>query len=55
VDLLRKAVTAGYQNQFDLRSDVGLDPLRQRDDFRKLLADVEEKVKLQAEGPAFRK
>jgi hypothetical protein len=42
--LLRKAVSTGYRNLHDLRSDAGLDPLRQRDEFKKLLADVELKI-----------
>jgi tetratricopeptide (TPR) repeat protein len=43
MDLLRKAVAAGYQDVYDLRTDAGLDPLRQRDDFRKLLTELETK------------
>jgi serine/threonine protein kinase len=39
--LLHKAVATGYRNLHDLRTDAGLNPLRQRDDFKKLLADVE--------------
>jgi hypothetical protein len=44
-------VPAGYQNLYDLRTDAGLDPLRQRDDFKKLLAELEEKAKAHAEAP----
>jgi len=40
---LRKALAAGYQNVDDLKKDKDLDPLREREDFKKLLADVEAK------------
>jgi hypothetical protein len=43
MDLLRKAVTDGYLNLYELRNDTGLDSLRQRDDFQKLVADLENK------------
>jgi hypothetical protein len=43
MDLLRKAVADGYRGLYDLRTDAGLDPLRQRDDFHKLLAELETK------------
>jgi hypothetical protein len=43
MELLRKAVAAGYQDLYDLRTDPGLDPLRQRVDFQKLLAELETK------------
>jgi tetratricopeptide (TPR) repeat protein len=52
MDLLRKAVSAGYQNLDDLRTDTGLDPLRQRDDFKQLLAELEAKAKAPAKPPA---
>jgi tetratricopeptide (TPR) repeat protein len=50
MDLLRKAVAAGYRNLHDLRTDAGLEPLRQRDDFQQLLADLEAKAKAR-KGP----
>jgi hypothetical protein len=45
MDLLRKAVTGGYLNLYELRSDAGLDSLRQRDDFQKLVGDLENKMR----------
>jgi serine/threonine-protein kinase len=43
MDALRRAVAAGYRGLADLRGDTDLDPLRRRDDFRKLLKDMEAK------------
>jgi tetratricopeptide (TPR) repeat protein len=40
---LRKAVAAGYTNAAHIRKDADLDFLRDRDDFKKLLADLEAK------------
>jgi serine/threonine protein kinase/tetratricopeptide (TPR) repeat protein len=50
MDLLRKAVAAGHQNLYDFRDEPGLDSLRQRDDFKKLLAELEEKSKARAQA-----
>jgi tetratricopeptide (TPR) repeat protein len=47
--VLRKAVAAGYRNLYDLRTDPGLDSLRQQDDFKKLLASLEEEAKARTE------
>ncbi len=41
MDLLRKAVAMGYRHPAAMRTDHDLDALRDRDDFRKLLADLE--------------
>jgi hypothetical protein len=41
MDLLHKAVKAGYKNAAHMARDADLDPLRDRDDFKKLLADLE--------------
>jgi hypothetical protein len=38
---LRRAVAAGYRNIANMRTDTDLDALRSREDFRKLLADLE--------------
>jgi tetratricopeptide (TPR) repeat protein len=38
---LRQAVAKGYKNAAHLKKDRDLDPLRSRDDFQKLLADLE--------------
>ena len=43
--LLRDAVGKGYKDVAHLKKDTDLDPLRQRDDFRKLVAELEEKGK----------
>jgi serine/threonine-protein kinase len=41
VAALRQAVADGYKDAAQLRKDPALDPLRGRDDFKKLLADLE--------------
>jgi tetratricopeptide (TPR) repeat protein len=43
--LLRQAVTRGYQDVADLKQDPRFNPLRGREDFRKLLAELEGKTK----------
>jgi tetratricopeptide (TPR) repeat protein len=43
VGLLRQAVKAGYQNTTRLTEDQDLAPLRGRDDFKKLVAELEAK------------
>jgi serine/threonine protein kinase len=45
MELLQKSVAIGFYLLADLRTDPAFDALRQRDDFKKLLADVDEKVK----------
>ena len=40
--LLRKAVD-GYRYIHDYRTEGALDPLREREDFKKLLAELEQK------------
>jgi tetratricopeptide (TPR) repeat protein len=42
---LRRAIAAGYRDAANLRQDADLDSLRQRPEFRKLLADLEEAVR----------
>jgi tetratricopeptide (TPR) repeat protein len=39
--LLRVAVSKGYKDVAHMKKDTDLDPLRQRDDFRKLVAELE--------------
>jgi serine/threonine protein kinase/tetratricopeptide (TPR) repeat protein len=49
MDALRKAVASGYRDLAELQKDTSLDPLRDRDDFHKLVAGlkaVKEKRKL---------
>ena len=41
--LLRKAVDAGFRDIHDYRTEGALDPLREREDFKKLLAELEQK------------
>jgi eukaryotic-like serine/threonine-protein kinase len=41
--LLREAVSKGYQDVPNLKKDTDLDPLRQRGDFQKLIAELEGK------------
>jgi serine/threonine protein kinase len=41
MELLRKAMAMGYRHPAAMRADHDLDALRDRDDFRKLLADLE--------------
>jgi serine/threonine protein kinase/tetratricopeptide (TPR) repeat protein len=45
MDFLRRAIAGGWQNPDQLKADPDIDPLRARDDFRKLLADLEAKTK----------
>ena len=39
--LLRDAVSKGYKDVAHMKKDTDLDPLRQRDDFQKLIAELE--------------
>ena len=41
VALLKRAVAKGYKDLAHMNQDTDLDALRQRDDFKKLLADLE--------------
>jgi hypothetical protein len=41
IALLRQAVAKGYSNVHDLKNDDDLKSLRQRDDFQKLLRDMQ--------------
>ena len=41
IELLQKAVKAGYKDAAHMAKDLDLDPLRDRDDFKKLLAELE--------------
>ena len=40
MDLLRHAVTAGFKDAATLKEDHEFDPLRGRDDFKKLLDEI---------------
>ena len=39
MDWLKRAVAAGYKDVAKMKNDRDLDPLRDREDFKKLLAD----------------
>jgi hypothetical protein len=41
VGALRQAVAHGYQDAAHMKKDTDLDPLRGRDDFQKLLAELD--------------
>jgi tetratricopeptide (TPR) repeat protein len=41
IDLLRKAIANGYKDTAHMREDKDLDPLRSRDDFKKLLVELD--------------
>jgi tetratricopeptide (TPR) repeat protein len=43
LELLRKAVKAGFRDAAALAKDEDMAPLRERDDFKKLLADLQQK------------
>lgn len=45
VELLRKAIELGYANAFDLKNNVAFGPIRAREDFPKLVAEIEAKKK----------
>ncbi len=45
VTMLRTAVAKGYKNAAHMKRDKDLDALRDRDDFKKLLAELEAKAK----------
>jgi tetratricopeptide (TPR) repeat protein len=46
MDLLRQAVKAGWDNTSRLMQEPQLSPLREREDFRKLVADLESSAQL---------
>src|SRR5262249_34070640 len=45
MQFLHQAVAKGYQNAPELKSDPDLAPLRSREEFRKLVQEVEQKSK----------
>jgi hypothetical protein len=50
VQALRDLVASGFDNAYQLRTDPALDPLRKREDFRKLVRDLGARVR--EKGPA---
>jgi hypothetical protein len=45
VDFLRQAIAAGWRNPQHLEKDPDMDPLRAREDFQKLRAELEANTK----------
>ena len=45
VELLQQAVKAGYKNAAHVTKDTDLDPLRGREDFKKLMAEMKKEEK----------
>ena len=43
--MLRQAVEKGYKNAAHMKKDTDLDPLRKREDFKKLVAELEKTAK----------
>jgi hypothetical protein len=41
MELLRKSVNAGFKDAANMAKDTDLDPLREREDFKKLVAELE--------------
>jgi len=46
VELLQQAVIAGFKDAAHMKQDTDLDPLRDRDDFKKLVAELEKQAEL---------
>ena len=44
MELLQKAVKAGWKDAAHIKADADLDPLRERADFKKLIADLEKRL-----------
>jgi hypothetical protein len=44
MQMLQQAIDKGYKDAANLKKDKDLDPLRQRGDFKNLLAQLEEKL-----------
>jgi hypothetical protein len=51
---LQDAVAGGYAHPVAMRADADLDPLRARDDFRKLIFDLEAQQKVSGDGKSSR-
>jgi tetratricopeptide (TPR) repeat protein len=51
MELLQKAANAGFKDATHIKADKDLDPLRDRDDFKKLLAEVEKRFALKELAP----
>jgi serine/threonine protein kinase/tetratricopeptide (TPR) repeat protein len=44
IEILSAAIKQGYRNPYAYRGETALDPLRKRDDFKKLLAELEKSL-----------
>ena len=54
VQALRDYVASGFDNPHKLRTDPALEPLRKRDDFQKLVRDLEARVQGRKDTPLNR-
>jgi hypothetical protein len=50
MEWLKKAIAAGYKDVAQIKTDSDLDSLRTREDFKKLLAEVEGKAEKDGTG-----
>ena len=50
LELLRQAVKAGYKDAAHMKTDIDLDALRDRDDFKKLVAELDVKAAGEKKG-----
>jgi tetratricopeptide (TPR) repeat protein len=55
MDWLRQAVAAGFKNAAHIKKDPDLDPLRDREDFKKLIAELEAKAAAESKLSAEKK
>ena len=44
MELLHKAAQAGFKDVAHMKKDTDLDPLREREDFKKLIAELEKQA-----------
>jgi hypothetical protein len=51
METLRRSIAAGYKHMDNIRTDTDLDALRGRDDFRRLLADLEAESRVRPSAP----
>jgi hypothetical protein len=45
MELLREAASKGYKDMAQIKNDDALDPLREREDFKKVVTELEGKGK----------
>ena len=51
MELLQKAVKAGFNDAAHMKKDADLDSLRGRDDFKALIAEIDKKAAPPAKQP----